>query len=65
MWSLNSRELVGILRGVEKGNGKADRSGERHGHCDVVIGIDASEIAPVVVTGAGSKDCSIKVWVRE
>lgn len=61
VWSLNSRELVGVLRGVEKGVGG---KGESQGHCDSVMAIDASEAAPVVVTGGRSKDSTVKVWVR-
>ena len=65
MWSLNSRELVGILRGVEMGSGGDGRQGEHHGHCDKVFGVDASEMAPIVVTGGGPRDRTVKVWVRD
>ncbi len=62
VWSLNSRELLGLLRGVEKGCGGG--KGDAQGHCDAIIGIDASEAAPVVVTGGGPRDRTVKVWVR-
>jgi hypothetical protein len=63
VWSLNSRELVGVLRGVDRGCGGSG-NGQAEGHCDSVIGIDASEAAPIVVTGGGQHDCTVKVWVR-
>lgn len=64
VWSLNSRELVGVLRGVTTHtDAMGSGSGGKHvGHSDSVLGIDASEVAPIVATGG--KDNLVKVWKR-
>lgn len=56
MWDLNSRVCRGILRG------KPSREAEGHGHCDVVLGVEASSVQPLIVTAAGSGDCTVKIW---
>jgi COMPASS component SWD3 len=57
-WSLNTRECVGLLRG------RAGRDAEGDGHCDVVMGIDASEGRPLVATGGGPADRAVKLWAK-
>ena len=59
VWNLNSRELVGVLRGRDKGTTGGEGA---QGHSDEVMGIDASDVASIVVTG--SKDTTVKVWKR-
>ena len=56
VWSLNTRECLGILRGRPS----AESNGE--GHCDFVSSIHTSQVTPHVVTGGGAADCTIKIW---
>jgi len=60
VWNLNSRDLVGVLRGRDKDTTGGEGA---QGHSDAVVGIDASEVASIVVTG--SKDTTVKVWKRD
>lgn len=59
IWSLNTRECLGILRGKPSAESHGD------GHCDVVSAIHTSQATPHVVTGAGSADCTIKIWTHK
>ena len=56
VWSLNTRECLGVLRG----KGSTEESGT--GHCDAVMGIDASSVSAHVVTSGSSADCTVKLW---
>jgi len=57
-YNLNTREVVGILRGRPS----ADAPGT--GHCDVVHSVDANNHKSILASAAGTSDCTVKVWRR-
>ena len=56
LWDLNQRNIKGILRG----RATADSPGD--GHCDVVHSVDTSAVDPIIGSGGGEKDKTLKVW---
>lgn len=58
VWSLNTRDCLGVLRGRPSVESNGD------GHCDVVSSIHTSQVTPHVATGGGTADCTIKIWAH-
>lgn len=54
LYDLNSRAVVGLLRG------RRSESSPGTGHCDVVQGVAVHDA--IIATSAGSKDRTVKIW---
>ena len=55
-WDLNSKEVVGVLRG------RPTAASSDGGHCDVPLAVDCSSEAPLIASGGGDADRTIKLW---